>query len=141
MNTKKISSAIYLPTLQTLAFRLHAFWPYFSGRMPSELLILGVTHLFTQASDPRSVLTIWTPICWVHCWPNGRLLTAIGLTKHQGAVLAASNESCILPPVWWFQRPKALCRSRTLPRNHASYWPRLELAIGWPSHQLTIVRL
>ena len=36
----------------------------------------------------------------------------------------------------WFQRPKALYRLKTLFRNHTNYWPRLGLAIKWPSHWL-----
>ena len=62
--------------------------------------------------------------------------TANGLTKHQGAVFVASNKLCLLPPAWWFQRPKALYKLRPFSWNHPSYWLRLELAIRWLSHWL-----
>ena len=48
-------------------------------------------------------------------------LAASGLTEHQRAILVTSNKPCLLPPTWWFQRLKILCRSKMLSRNHASY--------------------
>ena len=63
-------------------------------------------------------------------------LAASRLTKHRGAILIASNKLCVFLPAWLFQRPKVLYRLKTLFYNYASYWPRLGLAIGWPSHWL-----
>ena len=98
-------SAIYLPIHQTLAFRLHAFWPYSLGRMPLELLILNKTYSpKLRILDPFQQSK--PPVHWVPCWldakgPHGDIgsqllscycIATIGMIEHQRAVLIASNE-------------------------------------------------
>ena len=112
------------PCLLTLFFRPYAFKTLY----PWQNTFVHPNLRFQIHSNN------WTPICWVYYWPNGQFLIVIGLIKHQEAILAASSKLCILPPVWWFQRPKVLCRSKMFSYNHASYWLRLKLAIRWPSH-------
>ena len=109
--------------------------PIFSAICLQNFYILGGTHLFTQASDPRSVLQSEPPFAesltdlkdqlflqWLG-WPTPGSRTcyvqrAIPPITHMVVLKATSY--------WW----------RTLPWNNASYWPRLGLAIGWPSHWL-----
>ena len=144
IDSKTKSYQIQRGFLQLFIFLSSRPWP--SGYKPSDLIllavclqnfcILGGTRLFTQAfSDPRSVLQSKPPFAEFLANPQkANFSHTSGLTKHQGAVLVVSNEPCLLPPAWWFQKPKALYRSRTLSCNYASYWPKLGLAIGWPSH-------
>ena len=100
--------------LLTLSFRLYAFKTFVSSAericspKPSRIL-----DLFYNLNSYLLIFSL-TP-------KRPTSLAASGLIKHQGTVLVASNEPCFFPPTWWFQRPKALCRLRTIPRNHASY--------------------
>ena len=53
----RILFAIYLPIIQILAFKFHAFRLYSSVRTPSKFYILDGTHLFTQTFfDRRFIL-------------------------------------------------------------------------------------
>ena len=115
--------------LLILFFRLYAFKTFISSAeriyspKPSRILDLFYNlnfHLLDSSLTPKK------PTSFV----------ASALTKYQGAILVASSKPYLLPLAWWFQRPKALCRSRTLSYNHASYWLRLRLAIRWLCHWL-----
>ena len=100
----RIFFVIYLSILLTLAFKLYTFWLYFSSRILSELYILGGIYLFTQTSNPKSVLIIWTFICWVYycnvvaTWP-----------RHVISLVITLNDIPLSPPIaltyhfcsWW----------------------------------------
>ena len=100
--------------LLTLSFRPYAFRTFVSSAericSPKPSRILDPFYNLNPHSLSLS-LTAKRPTSFV----------ASGLTKYQGAVLIASNEPCFFLPTWWFQRPKALCRLKTLPCNHVSY--------------------
>ena len=111
----------YLPDLSfqvacllTLLFRPYAFRTFVSlAKRICSPKLFRILDLFYNL-NPYLLSFLLTP-------KRPTSLTASGLTKHQGAILVASNKPCLFPPAWWFQRPKTSCRLRVFPRNHASY--------------------
>ena len=97
--------------------------------------ILGGTHLFTLAFlDPRSVLQSEPPFAEFLADPQKASFSRSNWVNQT----PGSRTCCVqqaVPPTTRMVVPKtALYWLRTLPRNHASYWPRLGLAIRWLSH-------
>ena len=119
--------------LLTLFFRLYAFRTF--------LFLMECIHL-SKSSWISNLFYHLNPICWVNCWSQRLIFFAmIGLTKYLGTVFIAFNKPCLISLIWWFQKLKTSCKLKTLSCNNTSYWPRLGLAIKWPSYWFAIIRL
>ena len=120
-------------------------WP--SGCMPYDPVlpavclqnfhILGGTHLFTQAfSDPRSVLQSKPLFAEFLADPHKTNFSCSNWVDQTPGSHTHCVKQAVPPTTRMVVSKAASCWSRTLPRNYASYWLRLGLAIGWPSHWL-----
>ena len=97
-NIKRISSTIYLPTLQTLACRpqcLQTFYPRWKHNLPKPQILKSVPTIWTVPHLLSPSLAIRYPSPQVA--PKRPTSLAIALRQpgwfiHQGAILVASNE-------------------------------------------------
>ena len=129
--TKRISSTIYLSTLQTLAFRPHAF----------RLFLSSMKTQFAQVLDLRICPNNLNRTTFAKSFASHSILKLSGSTRvtsfssycitATGAIhLPESRTRCVQLailslPAWQFYRPRALCGSKTLPRHIASH------RLGW----------
>ena len=81
---RRISFAIYLSILKTLAFKLHVSWPNSFGRMLSKLSYpWRNAFILPNFLGSQICSTIYTPICSIPRWTQkSTSLSIIGLTKH-----------------------------------------------------------
>ena len=144
--TKKISSTIYLPTLQTLALKLHVF----------RLFLSSTKTQFAQVSDPRICpnnlnRTPFAESLASYSMPKPLGSTratnfscycvmAIGAIHSPGSLTRYIQQAVLSPPAWWFHRPRTLCGLKTLFCHIASHQPGWGID-WWMRHQLTVVRL
>ena len=145
-NIKRISSTIYLLTLQTLVCRpqcLQTFHPWQKHNLPKPRILKSVPTIWTI---PRSL----SPSLATRC-PSPKAaperptspaiaFTATGAIHSPGSRTRCVQRAVLSPPAWWFYRPRASCRLRTLPQHTASHWFGWKID-WWTRHQLAVVKL
>ena len=116
--------------LKAIKYKENSFCYIFSYFSDLSLQVACLLTLFFRLYALRTFVSLEKRICLPKSSQISDLnkhfelsitVTAIGLTKSQGVILVIFNKSYILPPVWWSQRLKALCKSNTLPCNYTNY--------------------